>query len=354
MGRSCFTSISQEALLHNVTQVRHFAPGAKIMAMVKGNAYGHGLVQVAKLLSGHVEALGVACIEEANLLRAAGITIDIVLMEGIFNADELCQVQAQRFTLVVHHWPQIAALQAHKGHTAPFKVWLKLNTGMHRLGFQASEFLAAYQQLSQLPHCEIVGYLSHFSKADHQGDPHTEQQYRLFCDTIAPLPGLKSIANSAGILAWPKLQADWVRPGLMLYGVSPFADQWGTAFHLKPVMTLQAQIIAIRTLAAGDRVGYAGAFEAKVASQIGIVSIGYADGYPWHAKSGIPVLVNHQRTYTVGRVSMDMLAVDLSTCKAVKVGDPVILWGEGLPIEEVADHIGTIPWELLCRFKARV
>lgn len=355
MGRHVNAVVSRQALLHNLQQVRKMAPGSKIIAMVKANAYGHGLRNVSNIIQ-DTDALGVASIQEALAIREKGINTNIVLMEGIFYPDELALVQQYRFTMVVHHWLQIQAI---KDDTQPlkqkYKVWLKINTGMNRLGFQPHEFQDAYAMLSQNPRVELMGFMTHFGQADEQNNAVTERARDQFYHIVADLPGAKCLANSAGIMAWPKTHADWVRPGLMLYGASPFADKTGKDFNLLPAMTLRSEVIAIRELQKGEKVGYGGTWENKQEhSKIAIVSIGYGDGYPWHAKNGTPVLVNGERTGTVGRVSMDMLAVDISHLKTVKVGDPVTLWGEGLPIEEVARHAGTIPYELFCRFTERV
>ncbi len=355
MGRYVLAEVSQSALRHNLQQVRKFAPHSKIIAMVKANAYGHGLTKVAKTLQDS-DALGVACIDEALKIRQAGIHTDIVLMEGCFGADELPLVQTHSLTLVVHHWEQIQALQHYQAqHDKKFKVWLKINTGMNRLGFAVQEFEEAWRVLVNIPQVELLGFMSHFAQADNTQDPLTQSQFEKFKHTVGTRPGMHCVANSAAILSWPQTHVDWVRPGLMLYGASPFADKVGCDFNLVPAMTLYSEIIAIRDIEKGDKVGYGGTWEnLQPKSKIGIVAIGYGDGYPWHAKNGTPVLVNGKRVSTVGRVSMDMLAVDLSQLKDVAVGAKVTLWGKDLPIEEVARHAGTIPYELFCRFTERV
>lgn len=355
MSRQVIAKVSEQALHHNVGVVRNIAKGSKILAMVKANAYGHGLVQVAKALS-NVDALGVASIEEALHIRKAGVKTDIVLMEGIFNPDELDLVQTHRLILVVHQFEQIQALKAYqKPLLQKFKVWLKVNTGMNRLGFSPAEFQDAHSLLLQLPHVDFIGFMTHFAKADEKDNESTRLQYQQFYQLLGDRPGERCLANSAGILAWPEAHANWVRPGLMLYGASPFPNSTGRDVNLKPAMSLYSTVIAIREVPAGSQVGYGGMWESfGNSSKIAIVAMGYGDGYPWHAKNGTPVLINQQRVGTVGRISMDMLAVDVSALNDVKVGDPVVLWGEGLPIEEVARHAGTIPYELFCRFTERV
>lgn len=355
MARNVVATVSQAALHHNFQQIRQRAPKSKIMAMVKANAYGHGLTTVASVLR-KADALGVASIEEALLIRKIGIQTEIVLIEGLFREEELSLIQTHHLTQVVHHWPQIQALQYYQGSVRePFKVWLKINTGMNRLGFSLEEVGEAYRILSSLPHIHFMGMMTHFSHADDPQSEVTALQIERFNRIVEGLPGQKCLANSAGILAWPETHADWVRPGLMLYGASPFQDTTAAAYNLLPVMTLRSEIIAIRELSCGERVGYSGTWENTAANcKIGIVAMGYGDGYPWHAKNGTPIVVNDQRTQIVGRISMDMLAVDLTKVGPVRVGDPVVLWGEGLPVEEVARYAGTIPYELFCRFTERV
>lgn len=354
MARNIVARISPAALRHNFSRVRHYAPASKIMAMVKANAYGHGLPTVARIFD-MADALGVASIEEALLIRRTGVQTEIVLMEGIFRSEELPLVQTHRLTQVIHHWSAIQALKEYSGECLqPFRVWIKVNTGMNRLGFPSHEFNEAYQTLQALSGVDIVGFMTHFSCADDKTEE-TARQIQQFNAIIGERAGARCLSNSAGILAWPQGHGDWVRPGLMLYGASPFQDKMGADFDLKPAMTFCSELIAIQTLALGDRVGYGATWSnAKETATIGIIAMGYGDGYPWHARSGTPVLVNGHRVSTVGRVSMDMLAVDLSSIEDAKIGDPVVLWGEGLPIEEVAQHAGTIPYELFCRFTERV
>jgi len=354
MGRKVIAHISESALRHNVAQVRRFAPRSKMIAMVKANAYGHGLVPIAKALEGQVEAMGVASIDEALLLREAGILTDIVLIEGFFREEELALIQAHRLTLVIHHWPQVEALLAYQRSDQPFRIWLKVNTGMNRLGFSPQAFEAAYEVLFHHRGVQLIGFMTHFAQADEKENDFTQQQIEKFHQRVGNKIGDKCLANSAGILAWSQAHADWVRPGLMLYGASPFADVPAASFDLRPVMSLCSEIIAVRELEPGEQVGYGGLWKnTSSRCKIGIVAAGYGDGYPLFAKNGGPVLVNQCRVPIVGKVSMDMLAVDVSSLE-VKVGDPVTLWGEGLPIEEVAQHADTVAYELFCRFTQRV
>ncbi len=356
MWRRIVAKVSKAALQHNLRQIKRQAPMSQILAMVKANAYGHGLVFAAKALE-EADAFGVASLDEALTLRQAGITQDIVLMEGIFHPPELVLVDQKKLTLVVHHWEQVEALQHHRGTlTRPFRVWLKINTGMNRLGLSPASFVKAYDLFNNNPNISLVGFMTHFAQADEKENPTTLHQLQVFQESVGNRPGLKSLANSAAILAWPQTHADWVRPGLILYGASPFPGGQASTHQLVPAMSLQSEIIAIRELRHGEKVGYGGTWQNnKEKCLVGIVAIGYGDGYPWHARTGTPVLVNGKRVHTLGRVSMDMIAVDLTESpNPVKVGDSVVLWGPGLPVEEVAEHASTIPYELFCRLTERV
>lgn len=351
MSRKASATISSQALLHNFQVVKQKAPQSKILAMVKANAYGHGMVTVANILQ-TADALGVANIEEALILRQAGILTPIVLMEGFFNQEELGLILEYQLTPVIHHLKQVEALEA----IAPkINIWIKINTGMNRLGFKPSDFNAIYARLKRISSLNIIGFMTHFAQADEIDNLITQDQKELFLDTVKTFPGQKCLANSAAILAWPDTHFDWVRPGLMLYGVSPFSQSTGKNLGLMPAMQLIAEVIAVQSVSKGECVGYGGSWEAQSeTTRVGIVSIGYGDGYPWHARSGTPVLVNDEITQIVGRISMDMLAVDLTQLPRVRVGDPVQLWGGALPIELVAKGAATIPYELLCRLTDRV
>lgn len=354
MARFIEAHISKAALLHNLAQVKKCAPRSKILAMIKANAYGHGLARVATTLK-DVDYLGVSCLEEALSIRAVGVKTDVILMEGIFHSNELPEIEKHDFMITIHHWQQIEALKAFRSKiTSPLRVWLKINTGMNRLGFPMMEFAEAYQSLQSLKHIQIVGFFSHFAKADEQDD-FTQKQIDRFTKMVRDKPGLKSLANSAGILAHPQSHLDVVRPGLMLYGASPFNNKTGLDLNLKPVMHLTSEVIAVQKLKAGDTVGYGGIWEnKKTEGKIAIVACGYGDGYPWQAKNGAPILVNGEPAQTCGRISMDMIAIDISHLPQVNVGDKVTLWGGNLPIEHVARSAGTVAYELMCSFIERV
>lgn len=347
-------SIDTGALAHNLSVVRERAPNSKVMAVIKANAYGHGLVPIARALS-NADALAVARVDEGLMLRAAGIVGRIVLLEGVFDAEQLRAASENGFELVVHSPEQLELLKAvRSGHG--FTVWLKLDSGMNRLGFKGPDFNHAHDELQKLPNvAQPVNLFTHLASADEPAVSTTEEQLARFRAATHGLGGERSIANSAGTLAFPDAQADWVRPGLLLYGVSPFAKSVGTDFGLKPVMTFQSQIIAVKDLRAGEHVGYGGSWIASRPTRLAIAAVGYGDGYPRNLPAESAVLVNGERAGLAGRVSMDMIAIDVTDMKTrVGAGDPVVLWGQGLPVEEIAKAARTIPYELLCGIAQRV
>ena len=353
MSRPTQITIHLAALKHNLQQVRKMAPHSSVIAMVKSDAYGHGLTRVATALT-DVEALGVACSEEGLMLRQAGVKNPIVLMEGLFTANELANVGTHDFVIVVHHVAQVEMLEKNPNQ-GPIPVWLKIDTGMHRLGFEPGQVQSIYSRLMNCPAVKKpIGLMTHFAQSDSPDRAVTTQQIEIFNEVTQILPGPRSLANSGGIIAWPSTHADWVRPGIMLYGASPFADQNGIKHQLQPVMTLSSELIAIHQLAKGARVGYGGTWTCPEDMRVGVVGIGYGDGYPAHAQNGTPVLVNNRPCSLIGRVSMDMMTVDLRTQLQAKIGDPVLLWGPGLPVEVVAKHSNTIGYELLTRITQRV
>lgn len=353
MTRPTFMTIDLVALKHNFSRLRQLAPGSKMIAMVKANAYGHGIKRVAQALH-HADAFGVASLDEGMTLRDAGITQPIVLMEGLFDAHELQEAAHYQFTLVIHHEAHLVMLE-NTAVCKPFSVWLKINTGMHRLGFNQEQASAAYERLMKMRTVEKpLGLMTHFAEA-HQLDAcgATAMQIRSFEEITQTWVGPRSLANSAGILGWPKAHADWIRPGLMLYGASPFPTKTGLDHDLLPVMTLSSRIIAILPIKQGGRVGYGGTWTAPHDTAIGVIGIGYGDGYPQGAQNGTPVLIKGQLCELVGSVSMDMLTVDLSKVPQAAIGDPVVLWGSGLPVELIAQHNHTSAWELLTRMTPR-
>lgn len=352
MSRPTYMKIDLGALQKNLGRVRKLTSGRKVIAMVKANAYGHGIVRVAHALTG-ADALGVASLEEGILLREAGIMQPIVLMEGLFYAEEIELAARHDFSLVVHHTPHVEMLEKTRV-SKPFPVWLKLNTGMNRLGIDPAETRHIHGRLQKLPTVrQPIGLMTHFASADEIASNATPDQITMFCEATHDLPGPRSLANSAGIIAWPDAHGDWVRPGLMIYGASPFADKTGLDHGLQPVMTLWSRLIAVNNVKKGGRVGYGGTWTAPEDMQVGVVGVGYGDGYPQFAQNGTPVLVKGRECQLVGRVSMDMLCVDLRNQPEAQIGDEVILWGAGLPVERVARHSQTSAYEVLTRMTPR-
>jgi alanine racemase len=347
-------TVDTVALAHNLEVVRRCAPRSRVMAVIKANGYGHGLVAVARALAS-ADALAVARVDEGLALRTAGIEQRTVLLEGVFDAEQLAASAHAGFELVVHVPEQIELLRAAPAG-ARFRIWLKLDSGMNRLGFKGAHFDAALAALEVLSAVEQpVNLFTHLASADDPELPATRQQLARFAAATGALPGERSIANSAGLLGFPDAQADWVRPGLLLYGVSPFEGSIGADYGLRAAMTLHSHIIAVKDLAIGETVGYGGEFSARRPTRLAVAAVGYGDGYPRNLASGSPVLVNGERAPLAGRVSMDMIGIDITDLKApAQLGDPVTLWGEGLPVEEIAVWANTIPYELLCGISQRV
>jgi alanine racemase len=355
VSRNLNAYISQSAIRHNFLTIKNHATNQKIMAMIKANAYGHGLISTAQALS-DADAFGVASIEEALLLLDAKIQTPIVLMEGFFHADELELIQNNNLSIVLHHPYQLEHLLNYKKNKKRnFNVWVKVNLGMNRLGFEVAELDYALKKLNESEYINVIGLMGHFPEADNTNCERTKRQCEQFSHLTKSQNGEHSLANSAGILAWPSSHHQWVRPGLALYGATPFPGKTGLDFDLKPAMSLTSEIISIRELEPYARVGYGGAWQnGDKKRKIAIIAAGYGDGYPWHAQSGTPVLVNSQHACTIGRVSMDMLAIDIDSLTNVNIGDQVVLWGSGLPIEHVSKGANTIPYELFCRLTDRV
>ncbi len=348
--RPLFATIDTAALKHNLGVVRRHAPRSKVHAVVKADAYGHGLLRAAAALA---QADGFALLEldGAVRLREAGFRHPIVLIEGFFEPRELPVLVQHGFSAVVHAMDQVDALDALAGN-ARLDVLLKVNTGMNRLGLSVQEFPRALSRLRGNPRIGSISLMTHFASADEARGVGWQMQALQRLPGWADIP--KSLANSAAILRHPETHADSVRPGIVLYGCSPFPGRIGAEEGLRAAMTLESRIIAVQELAAGDTVGYGGAFQAARAMRIGVVACGYADGYPRHAPSGAPVAVEGKMTGTVGRVSMDMLCVDLSAVPQARVGSRVVLWGENVPVERVAEAAETVSYQLLCALAPRV
>ena len=343
--------IDSEALQYNLNRVKQLAPHSQIVSMVKANAYGHGVQDCLAALNA-TDAFGVACLEEALEIRRLGYTQPITLIEGVFTEDEMGDVIQQKLECVVHRHEQVEWLIQNKEayNALGLKVWVKLNSGMNRLGFKSNEIIAVIHQLKSLNfNCVLT---MHFANAD-VDHPLNEQQIQQFLDVKnACEPILASCCNSAAIYKYPNLHFDYVRPGIMLYGATPFADKDVNELDLKPVMSFEAEIIALNQIQAGESVGYGSTFTATNSMQIAIVSIGYGDGYPRAYVKPNYVAIDKQLTPVIGRVSMDMIAIDTTNLR-VKVGTKVELWGKTRLVDDVANANGTIGYELLCRLSNR-
>ncbi|HDG1710466.1 TPA: alanine racemase [Kluyvera ascorbata] len=346
--------INRRALRHNLQRLRELAPASKLVAVVKANAYGHGLLETARTLP-DADAFGVARLEEALRLREGGITQPILLLEGFFNATDLPTIAAQHLHTAVHNIEQLEALET-ADISEPVTVWMKLDTGMHRLGVLPEDADAFYQRLSQCKNVrQPVNVVSHFARADEPECGATEKQLAIFTAFTEGKPGLRSIAASGGILLWPQSHFDWARPGIILYGVSPLEQKpWGPDFGMQPVMSLTSSLIAVREHKAGEPVGYGGTWVSERDTRLGVVAMGYGDGYPRAAPSGTPVLVNGREVPIVGRVAMDMVCIDLGPNAQDKTGDEVIMWGDGLPVERIAEITKVSAYELITRLTSRV
>jgi alanine racemase len=350
MSRPLRARIRTAALAHNLGVARRLAPGCRVMAVVKANGYGHGLLRSVAAFA-RADALAVLEIEGAVRLREAGFRHEIVLIEGLFNAGELAIAVEHGFALVVHHDEQVAMLEAAK-NPRRLRVFLKVNSGMNRLGFLPEHVAGVLSRLEACPAVSDIVLMTHFANAD--DDLGVAWQLERFQGIAASGRLPWSLANSAALIRYPATRSGWVRPGIMLYGSSPFVDETAGALGLQPAMTLESQVIAVQALQPGDRVGYGGTFTAHAPMRIGIIACGYADGYPRHAPGGTPILVDGRRTRTLGRVCMDTLFADLTALPMAGVGAKVTLWGEGLPVEEVATAAGTVGYELLCALAQRV
>ncbi len=352
MPRPITATIDSAALRHNLGVVRRHAPQSRVLAVVKANAYGHGIMRVARALAdAGVEGFALLELDAAIALRVAGFTQRIVLLEGFFDAAELPLLATHRIDTVIHSAEQIAMLQ-HAPEGAKFNLLIKLNTGMNRLGLREAEFAGALKALRANPAAGELTLMTHFANSDDARGVAWQTAAFEQITQGATLP--RTLANSAAILRYPETHADWVRPGIMLYGATPFADVSAAQLDLRPVMTLTSRIIAVQQLKPGDTVGYGGLYTAQRDTRIGVVACGYADGYPRHAPNGTPVRVGDVMTTTVGRVSMDMLCVDITALRDAQVGASVTLWGAGNPVDDVAAAAGTVGYELLCALAQRV
>ncbi|GHB08427.1 alanine racemase [Modicisalibacter luteus] len=359
MGRPLVADIDLDALRHNYRLARDLAPSSQALAVIKADAYGHGAVACAHALNDLAPAFAVACIEEAESLRRGGIDKPIVLLEGIFSRDELPRVEELGLWLSVHSEWQVEALLAFRPR-APIPTWIKVDSGMHRLGFAPEHLPSVWHRLQDAPdRVSGLHLMSHFATADLLDDDYFQHQLARINELATSLDAPTCLANSPATLAWPRAHGAWNRPGVMLYGSNPLEGGNDASRKLKPVMTLRSEIIAIRDIEAGEPVGYGGRWKAPRRSRIGVVAAGYGDGYDRHAIDGTPVLVEGQRTCLVGKVSMDMLTVDLTDLPQAGIGSRVVLWGQDrdgeiLSIDEVASYCDTISYTLLTGILPRV
>lgn len=348
--RPILARISSGAMAHNLRVARRHAGAARVFAVVKANAYGHGLSRARRALAG-ADGFAVLTLEEAATLRQMGVDQPILLLEGLFSPDEIAACADLDLWPVLHHAAHLDWFEQ-QPPARPLRVFLKFDSGMHRLGLPLADHAAIVARVKSFAGVAGITLMTHFAQADEAAG--VDWQLQAFLREMATYGLPWSSANSAALLRYPETQGAWVRPGLMLYGASPFAEVTAAELGLRPAMTLQSEIISVQTLRAGEAVGYGQLFRADRPMRVGVVACGYADGYPRHALTGAPVLVKGRRSRTLGRVSMDMLCVDLSECPDAGIGTPVVLWGEGLPVDAVAAAAGTSSYELLCALAARV
>ena len=357
MSRPVTATIHTDAMRRNLVAIRALAPASQVMAMVKAEAYGHGLETAVTALR-DADAFGVATLEDADRIRALGMSQRIVVLSGFDSVDDLERLRRLQADSIVHQPMQLDMLEQSDG--APVRCWLKIDTGMHRLGFAPDAVRQAHARLaSARAVADEIGLMSHFASSDEfQGaspnDQQTRAQMQVFADATSGLPGPRSLANSAAILGWPGSHGDWVRPGGALYGMLVMAGRVGADFGLQPAMTFATRLLAVNDVRKGERIGYSATWQTPEDMRIGVAAVGYGDGYPRHAPAGTPVLVNGTPAQVVGRVSMDLMTIDLRGHPDACPGDPVVLWGAGLPVETVADAAGTIGYELTCSITRRV
>ena len=340
--------INQASLRHNLATVKQLAPHSKIMSVVKANGYGHGLINVARGLN-ESDGFAVLTLNEAIDLREHGFEQDILLLEGAFEAYEISIAAKMHFNLVVHNLHQLQMIEKLKLN-CPLDIHFKINTGMNRLGFNPQEAKEILKTLQNKSHFKSITLMTHFATADEPRG--VDWQLTVFDDIAKPFNFSRSVANSASIVNFKKTHLDWVRPGIMLYGASPIMGHKSSTLNIKPVMQLKSKIIAIQNLSKNDSVGYGESFKAKKDMRIAVVACGYADGYPRHAPTGTPVYVEGKKTSTVGRVSMDMLYIDITDIPHASISSDVELWGEHVPVDDVAEKSGTVGYELLCAISA--
>jgi alanine racemase len=355
MSRATVATIHLGALRHNLARIRALASPAKVMAVVKADAYGHGLERVARALDGEAEAFAVAALGDGLRLRAAGHRQRIVVLSGPDDVSDIAEMQRLQLDAVIHHPAQLRWMETISARRGRLRAWLKIDTGMHRLGFPLDRIDAVHAQLSAMPGVDPeIGLFTHFSESEVFDGGVTPTQMARFDEATRHLSGPRSMANSAAVVGWPQAHGDWIRSGGLLYGLSVADGKSGADFGFRPCMTLTTRLVAVNRIGRGERIGYNGTWTCPEDMPVGVAAIGYGDGYPRSAAAGTPVLVGSQRVPFIGRVSMDLITLDLRDAPTAKVGDPVTLWGETLPVETNAAQAGTISYDLTCGMTRRV
>lgn len=355
MSRATVATIHLGALRHNLARIRSMAAPAKVMAVVKADAYGHGLERVARALGGDADAFAVAALGDGLRLRAAGHRQRIVVLSGPDQLSDIAEMQRLQLDATIHHEAQLHWLAQASPARGRLRVWLKVDTGMHRLGFAPEQVAAVHARMSAMPGVDAeIGLLTHFSDSEVFEGEQTPAQIARFAEATGMFSGPRSLSNSAALLGWPAARGDWVRTGGLLYGLSVVDGKSGADFGFRPAMTFSTQLIAINHVKRGEHIGYNGTWTCPEDMAIGVAAVGYGDGYPRSAAAGTPVLVGDRRVPLIGRVSMDLITLDLRDAPAAKVGDRVTLWGNDLPVETIAAASGTISYDLTCGMTRRV
>jgi alanine racemase len=355
MSRTTTATIHLGALRHNLARIKAMAAPARVMAVVKADAYGHGLERVARALDTDAECFAVAALGDGLRLRAAGHRQRIVVLSGPDQAGDIAEMQRLQLEAAIHHEAQLHWLAEATPGRGRLRVWLKIDSGMHRLGFPPGRVAEVHARLAAMPGLDPeIGLLSHFSESEVFEGERTRAQIARFAETTHGLAGPRSLSNSAAVLGWPEARVDWVRTGGLLYGLSVVEGKSGADFGFRPAMTLATRLIAVNRIRKGERIGYNGTWTCPEDMAVGVAAVGYGDGYPRSAASGTPVRVADTLVPLIGRVSMDLITLDLREAPRAKVGDRVTLWGEGLPVETIARHAGTISYDLTCGMTRRV
>jgi alanine racemase len=355
MSRTTVATIHLGALRHNLARIKAMAAPARVMAVVKADAYGHGLERVARALDAEAECFAVAALGDGLRLRAAGHRQRIVVLSGPDQPGDIAEMQRLGLEAAIHHEAQLAWLSGASARRGRLRVWLKVDSGMHRLGFAPERAAAVHAQLAALPGIDPeIGLLTHFSESEVFDGAATHAQIARFDTATRGFAGPRSLSNSAAVLGWPEARADWVRSGGLLYGLSVVEGKSGADFGFRPAMTLATRLIAINRVGKGERIGYNGTWACPEDMPVGVAAVGYGDGYPRSVVAGTPVLVDGRRVPLIGRVSMDLITLDLRAAPQAQVGDRVTLWGEGLPVESIAAQAGTISYDLTCGMTRRV